>query len=57
MFLCAIKNILVDEILCDDTMSIEQRIKTIKPVHTTCGTYFGWNGDAICPWGKAQEKL
>ena len=57
VFLCTIKNILADEILCDDTMSIDQRIKTIKPVHTTCKTYFGWNGDAICPWGKAQEKL
>jgi len=57
VFLCNIRNILADEILCNDELSIEQRIKTIKPVHTTCGTYFGWNGDLICPWGKAQDKL
>ena len=73
VFLCKVRNVLADEMLCDDTQGaeqrikaigsvdntrgIEQRIKAIRPVHTTCGTYFGWNGDAICPWGKAREGL
>ena len=73
VFLCKVRNVLADEMLCDDTQGAEQRInatgsvdntqgiarriKAIRPVHTTCGTYFGWNGDAICPWGKAQDKL
>jgi flavin reductase (DIM6/NTAB) family NADH-FMN oxidoreductase RutF len=56
VFLCKIKNVLADEILCDETRSIDQRIKTIRPVHTTCKTYFSWNGDAICSWGKAMNN-
>jgi hypothetical protein len=42
--------------LLDKTLSVDQRIKTIRPVHTTCSTYFSWNGDAICSWGKAMEN-
>jgi flavin reductase (DIM6/NTAB) family NADH-FMN oxidoreductase RutF len=56
IFLCKIKNILADEILCDETVPVEKRIKTIRPVHTTCQTYFGWNGNALCSWGKAMKN-
>ena len=54
VFLCRIRNVLADEFLCNDTISIEQRIKTIRPVHTTCETYFSWNGNKICSWGEAK---
>ena len=57
VFICKARNILAEELLLDDTKSVEQRIKTIKPVHTTCATYFGWNGGAINSWGKAQDSL
>ena len=55
VFLCKVRNVLADELLCDDTTSVEKRIKTIRPVHTTCQTYFSWNGDEICSWGKAMK--
>jgi len=55
VFLCNVRNVMADEFLCDETISVEQRIKTIRPVHTTCQTYFKWNGDAICSWGKAMD--
>ena len=56
VFLCKVRNVMVDELLCDDTISVEKRIKTIRPVHTTCQTYFSWNGDEICSWGKAMNN-
>jgi flavin reductase (DIM6/NTAB) family NADH-FMN oxidoreductase RutF len=56
VFLCKIRNVLADEFLCDDAISIEKRIKTIRPVHTTCQTYFSWDGTEICSWGKAMKN-
>jgi len=56
IFLCKIKNFLVDEYLCDETISVEKRIKTIRPIHTTVQKYFTWDGNEICDWGKAMEK-
>jgi flavin reductase (DIM6/NTAB) family NADH-FMN oxidoreductase RutF len=58
VLLCKIRNILAEEFLCDETISIERRIKTIRPVHTTCQTYFSWDGNKICSWGEAmKDKL
>jgi len=57
VFLCKIRNVLADEYLCDDTLSVEKRIKTIRPVHTTCQTYFSWDGNKICDWGKAMGNI
>jgi flavin reductase (DIM6/NTAB) family NADH-FMN oxidoreductase RutF len=56
VLLCKIRNILADELLCDDLLSVEKRINAIKPVHTVCQTYFSWDGSAICPWGKAMKN-
>jgi flavin reductase (DIM6/NTAB) family NADH-FMN oxidoreductase RutF len=56
VFLCKIRNVLVDEYLCDNNISIEKRIKMIKPVHSIEYKYFSWDGNEICGWGKAQEK-
>jgi flavin reductase (DIM6/NTAB) family NADH-FMN oxidoreductase RutF len=56
VFLCKIKNVLVDEYVCDDTLSVEKRIKTIRPVHTVTQKYFSWDGNEICDWGKAIKE-
>jgi flavin reductase (DIM6/NTAB) family NADH-FMN oxidoreductase RutF len=48
VFLCRIRNVLAEEFLCDDAISIEEHIKKIRPVHTTCQTYFSWDGNEIC---------
>lgn len=57
VFLCKIKNVLANEVLCDDSLSVEQRINTIRPVHTTCNTYFGWDGSAIGSWGEPMKEI
>jgi len=56
VLLCKIRNVLMDETLCDDKKSIEERIKAIMPVHTTCHTYFSWSGDALGEWGELMGK-
>jgi len=72
VLLCKIRNVLADELLSDDAesvlerqreghaaciASIEQRIKTIRPVHTACAVYFSWDGNVIGPWGEPMKKL
>jgi len=57
IFLCDIRNVLVEEHLCDETLSVEKRVKTILPVHTVSQKYFSWNGNEICGWGEAMKKL
>ena len=54
VFLCNIRNVLAEENLLDESVSIEDRIKSIRPVHTTCQTYFNWNGNRICSWGEGR---
>jgi len=55
VFLCKIRNVLADEFLCDETLSIEQRAKTIRPVRTIDQMYISWDGNEICKWGKAMK--
>ena len=57
VFLCKVKNVLAEEHLCDETISVEERIKTIRPIHTTKQTYFSWDGNKICGWGEAKDKI
>ena len=56
IFLCKIRNVLADEILCDETWSVEKRMNTIRPVHTIRQTYFGWNGTEVGSWGEPMKK-
>ena len=57
VFLCKIRNVLVDESLCNDSLSHEEKIKIIKPAQTVGGTYFGWDGNAIGLWGEPMMKV
>jgi len=57
VFLCKIRNILADERLCDENKSPEERLKEIRPIHTTCQTYFSWEGNTLGMWGDPMKKL
>ncbi|MBH1939474.1 flavin reductase [Mobilitalea sibirica] len=57
VFLCKIRNVLMDEKLCNQDISIEERIKEIAPVSTTYQTYFSWDGNRLGGWGELQEGL
>lgn len=57
IFLCKIRNVLVDDNLCNQSESIENRIKNIAPISTTCATYFSWNGNLLGSWGELKKGL
>lgn len=57
VLLCKIRNVMADEKLTDKNISVEQRIKAIAPVHTTCETYFSWEGKSLGAWGKPMCKF
>lgn len=57
IFLCKIKNVLADESLADNDINIEERMKSIAPVCTTCQTYFNWNGEKAGCWGDFKDTF
>lgn len=57
VFLCKVRNVLVEEGLSDKTKSIEQKLQEIAPISTTCSTYFSWSGKKLGVWGEPQMKL
>lgn len=74
VFICKIRNVLMDEGLTDgvrgagerissigeqssEKKSVEERIRSIAPVHTTCSTYFSWNGASLGEWGNVQHSF
>ena len=57
VFLCRIRNVLMDETLADPRQSPEQRIQAIAPVCTTCETYFSWDGKAVGAWGEPGKAI
>jgi flavin reductase (DIM6/NTAB) family NADH-FMN oxidoreductase RutF len=57
ILLCKIRNVLVDEFVCDETMSVEQRMNAIKPIQTIRQTYFNWDGTSSGDWGNPMRML
>jgi len=57
VLLCKIRNILAEENLCDENKGPEELIKSIRPIHTTCQTYFSWDGNSLGMWGEPMKKL
>ncbi len=57
VFLCKIRNVLAEEALTDASVPLEERMRRIAPVSTTCSTYFGWDGRVLGAWGEPQQRL
>lgn len=57
VFLCKIRNVLVNEELTDKDKSVEQRIQAIAPVRTTCQTYYSWSGNSLGGWGELMKTI
>lgn len=57
IFLCRIRNVMAEEALMDSDTNIEERMRVIAPIHTTCSTYFSWNGHTIGAWGEPQNRF
>lgn len=57
VFLCKIRNVLVDEYICDETLTEEQRMQRILPVHSIRQTYFNWDGTFSGNWGEPMKGI
>ena len=57
VMLCKVRNVLVDESLADKGASIQEKLDAIRPVRTTCGTYFGWDGRSLGAWGEPRKDM
>lgn len=57
LFLCKIRNVLMEESLTDTEKSVEERIREIAPIRCTCSTYFAWNGDSMGEWGTPGKSF
>jgi len=52
VFLCRIRNVLYDEELTDEEISVGDRLMKTAPVSTTCNTYFSCTGEVLGAWGE-----
>lgn len=57
VFLCKIRNVLMDQSLADESASVENRLRSIAPVSTTCATYFSWDGKRLGSWGDFAGRF
>lgn len=57
VLLCKVRNVLVIPMLADESLSVEDKLKAIAPVSTTCMTYFGWNGQPLGAWHEPGKGV
>lgn len=57
VFLCKVRNTMMDESLLNENVSIEERIASIAPLSTASSTYFGWNGKSLGGWGEPKKDF
>jgi len=57
VFLCKIRNVLSEESLRDEGKTLEERFDVIRPVNSTCNSYFSWDGKFLGAWGEPMKEL
>ena len=57
VMLCAIRNVLQEDLLVKEDVSTEEKLAAIAPVHATCSSYFSWRGADLGVWGEPMKKL
>jgi flavin reductase (DIM6/NTAB) family NADH-FMN oxidoreductase RutF len=57
VFLCKIRNVLLDEALTIKEKTPQQHLQSILPVSTTCNTYFSRSGEALGIWGEPMHAV
>ena len=55
VMLCKVRNTLQDEDLTRADIPLAEKLKRVSPVHTTCSTYFGWDGRIMGGWGEPMK--
>ena len=57
VMLCAIRNVLQDDLLANGAGGSPEKLAAIAPVRTTCNRYFGWNGSSLGAWGEPRRDF
>ena len=57
VMLCAIRNVLQEDMLTDTAAGSPEKLAAIAPVRTTCNRYFGWSGQNLGGWGEPGKKI
>jgi len=57
VFLCKIRNVLADKLLCDERLTIDEKLRQILPVRTVGTNYFSWLGEPLGKWGEPMKNL
>ena len=57
VMLCAIRNVLQDDLLANGAGGSPEKLVAIAPVRTTCNRYFGWNGSNLGAWGEPRRDF
>jgi flavin reductase (DIM6/NTAB) family NADH-FMN oxidoreductase RutF len=57
IYVCKIRNILADERLADDSVSVEERMRLVSPALTTVQTYFSLSPSPTGVWGQWKESV
>lgn len=57
VFFCKVRNVLAEEFIYDEALSVEQRMKIIRPVHSIRQTYFKWDGTTAGSWGEPMKNI
>jgi len=57
VLLCKVRNVLAEEFLTDEAISIEERANKIRPVSTIGMAYFNRNGTVAGGWGEPMKTL
>ncbi|MBO4888041.1 MAG: flavin reductase [Firmicutes bacterium] len=57
VMLCRIHNVLQDDLLISDDLSIEQKLLQIAPAMATHSRYFGYLGADLGAWGEPMKKV
>ena len=57
IYLCKIRNVLVDESIYDGDVSAEELLAHFRPARTVGSTYYSWDGRAMGSWGEPKKSL
>lgn len=57
IYLCKIRNVLADEALCDASVTGEEKLNAIRPVHYADNMYYSWDGRLLGKQGELREGL
>ena len=57
VLLCKIRNVLMDKQLQDPGLSVEEKLRRIAPIRTTCMTYFDWQGNSMGKWFEPGKQI